>query len=67
MSARCCSHKVTLKPLANVDFHELHRCVLIANCTASTNTCLDVVSCGLGKMLAEPGRVVEGTLAGESY
>ena len=27
--ARCCSHKVTLKPLVNVEFHELHRCVLI--------------------------------------
>ena len=49
----------------NVELHKLDRCVLVTNVTTSTDTHLDVVSCGLGKLLAEPGRVVEGTLTGK--
>ena len=46
----------------NVEFNKLYWSVLLSKEFVRTNTNLDVISCGLRQLLAEPGGVVEGTL-----
>ena len=48
----------------NVEFNNLLSSVPIASSFICANTNLNIVSCSLGQLLAEPGRSVEGTLTG---